>query len=29
MCKFCNEHGEGKKWYLNMKNHAVELLNEE
>ena len=29
MCKFCLEHGEGKKWYLQSKNYAEELLNEE
>jgi NAD-dependent dihydropyrimidine dehydrogenase PreA subunit len=29
MCEFCTEHGEGKKWYLQMKNYAQELLYEE
>jgi len=29
MCEFCTEHGEGKKWYLEMKNYADELLHEE
>jgi ferredoxin len=29
MCEFCIEHGEGKKWYLEMKNYADELLYEE
>ena len=29
MCEFCTEHGEGKKWYLQMKNYADELLREE
>jgi ferredoxin len=29
MCEFCVEHGEGKKWYLQMKNYATELLHEE
>ena len=29
MCEFCTEHGEGKKWYLQMKNYAGELLHEE
>jgi ferredoxin len=29
MCEFCIEHGEGKKWYLQTKNYAKELLNEE
>ena len=26
MCKYCVEHGEGKKWYLNAKNYSNELL---
>ena len=25
MCQFCIEHGEGKKWYLQMKNHSHDL----
>jgi NAD-dependent dihydropyrimidine dehydrogenase PreA subunit len=29
MCEFCTEHGEGKKWYLQMKNYAEELLHEQ
>lgn len=29
MCEFCNKHGEGKKWYLQMKNYADELFYEE
>jgi ferredoxin len=29
MCEFCTKHGEGKKWYLEMKNYAEELLHEE
>ena len=29
MCEFCTEHGEGKKWYLEMKNYAEILLHEE
>jgi hypothetical protein len=29
MCEFCTKHGEGKKWYLEMKNYAGELLHEE
>ena len=29
MCEFCTEHGEGKKWYLEIKNYADELLHEE
>lgn len=28
MCEFCTKHGEGKKWYLQMKNYAGELLHE-
>lgn len=29
MCQFCIEHGEGKKWYLQMKNYSDILLHEE
>jgi len=29
MCEFCTKHGEGQKWYLEMKNYADELLYEE
>lgn len=29
MCEFCTKHGEGKKWYLEMKNYAGELLHEQ
>jgi len=29
MCEFCTKHGEGKKWYLQMKNYSDELLHEE
>jgi NAD-dependent dihydropyrimidine dehydrogenase PreA subunit len=29
VCEFCHEHGEGKKWYLQMKNYARELLDAE
>ena len=29
MCEFCHEHGEGKKWYLQMKNYSEELLRAE
>ncbi len=25
MCEFCTKHGEGKKWYLQMKNYSNEL----
>ncbi len=28
MCEFCTSHGEGKKWYLNVKNYSTELLND-
>jgi Pyruvate/2-oxoacid:ferredoxin oxidoreductase delta subunit len=27
MCEFCMKHGEGRKWYLEMKNYSTELLN--
>jgi len=27
MCEFCTEHGEGKAWYLTMKNYSQELLS--
>ena len=29
MCEFCTKHGEGKKWYLLMKNYSKELLHQE
>jgi len=29
MCEFCTKHGEGKVWYLQMKNYASELLHED
>ncbi len=29
MCEFCTKHGEGKKWYLEMKNYADDLLHEQ
>jgi len=29
VCEFCTKHGEGKKWYLRMKNYADELLHQE
>ena len=29
MCQFCMAHGEGQKWYLQMKNYAEILLHEE
>ncbi|HUT32151.1 MAG TPA: 4Fe-4S binding protein [Planctomycetota bacterium] len=25
MCEFCTQHGEGKKWYLAMRNYSREL----
>jgi NAD-dependent dihydropyrimidine dehydrogenase PreA subunit len=25
MCEFCTKHGEGRKWYLEMKNYSAEL----
>ncbi len=28
MCQFCKEHGEGKKWYLQMRNYSEALLHE-
>jgi NAD-dependent dihydropyrimidine dehydrogenase PreA subunit len=28
MCEFCIQHGEGKKWYLEMKNYSDILLYE-
>lgn len=28
MCEFCTSHGEGKKWYLNVKNYSTELLHD-
>jgi NAD-dependent dihydropyrimidine dehydrogenase PreA subunit len=27
MCEFCIQHGEGKQWYLQMKNYSTELLH--
>jgi len=27
MCEFCTQHGEGKKWYLNARNYATDLLD--
>ena len=29
MCEYCTAHGEGKKWYLQMKNYSDELLHQE
>ena len=28
MCDFCIQHGEGKKWYLQAKNYAEDLLSD-
>lgn len=28
MCEFCTQHGEGKVWYLAMKNYSLDLLDE-
>lgn len=28
MCEFCVKHGEGKKWYLNVKNYSQDLLSD-
>ena len=28
MCEFCVQHGEGKKWYLLMKNYSEELFRQ-
>lgn len=28
MCEFCIKHGEGKKWYLNVKNYSQDLLSD-
>lgn len=28
MCEFCQEHGEGKKWYLQAKNYSEDLLSD-
>ena len=29
MCEFCIQHGEGKKWYLAMKNYSRELYEQD
>jgi ferredoxin len=29
MCEFCTKHGDGRQWYLQMKNYAPELLRAE
>lgn len=28
MCEFCIKHGEGKTWYLNVKNYSNDLLSD-
>ncbi len=28
MCEFCIKHGEGKKWYLNVKNYSQDLVSD-
>ena len=28
MCEFCTKHGEGKKWYENMKNYTEEVFHQ-
>ena len=28
MCQFCTSHGEGKKWYKNLKNYTEEVFNQ-
>jgi len=28
MCEFCTKHGEGKKWYLEVKNYSNDLLSD-
>ena len=29
MCNWCIQHGDGKKWYLNIKNYSKDFLNDE
>ena len=29
MCEFCQEHGEGKVWYLEMENYSKVLMDAE
>lgn len=29
MCEFCTQHGEGKKWYLNVENYSRDLLEQD
>jgi ferredoxin len=28
MCEFCTKHGEGKRWYLQARNYAEDLLSD-
>lgn len=28
MCEFCTQHGEGKKWYLQMKNYSQDMMSQ-
>lgn len=28
MCRFCVEHGEGERWYLNAENYSADLLSD-
>jgi len=28
MCRFCVQHGEGKRWYLNAKNYSYDLQSD-
>ena len=29
MCDWCTQHGDGKKWYLNVKNYSKDSLKDE
>ncbi len=28
MCEWCMQHGDGKKWYLNIKNYSKDFLKD-
>jgi len=28
MCDWCQQHGDGKKWYLNVKNFSKDFLKD-
>ncbi len=28
MCEFCTKHGEGEKWFMNVRNYSEELLHD-